>query len=560
MSFMRIGMAISAVFLVTNGAVAAGGDPDHYGWVSILPPLVAIAMALITRQVIPSLFLGIFTGAWALNGFTLVGFGLGFLEVAQKYIKNALSDPDHAAIIIFSLMIGGTVGVVNRNGGMAGIVNSIIGWISNPQRAQVGTATMGLAIFFDDYANTLVVGNTMRSVTDKMKVSREKLAYLVDSTAAPVACIALVTTWVGFELGLIGDAIKPLGISETPYSIFLNSIAYAFYPILALFFVYVVASTGKDFGPMYKAEAAARAGQMKATESTQNADMEAVMPESHIEPKALNAAIPIGALVITVLVSLYFTGYANVLSDGKIPVDDITLKDIIGAADSYKALMWSTLVSSVIAIGMSVGRKVLTMEGALNAWVSGAKGMMMAFMILVMAWALAATTNDLGTANYLVSALSGEMPYQIIPTLVFLLAAITAFSTGTSWGTMGILMPLVVPLAFAFIQVGTGDGAAVDASKMHIVYSSVACVLAGAVWGDHCSPISDTTILSSLASGCDHIEHVRTQMPYALTVGAAAVFLGTLPAGYGMPWWLGLSVGAGLLYGLMQLVGKKQTA
>ena len=557
MSMKYVWLVILAVMTITAGASAAEGAGDgtiaHFGIISLLPPFVAIATALITRQVIPALFLGIFTGAWALNGFSLAGAWLALLDVAQVYIIDALANPDHAAIIIFTLMIAGTVGVVNRNGGMLGIVEGITSWISTPKRAQVGTASMGLAIFFDDYANTLVVGNTMRPVTDRMRVSREKLAYIVDSTAAPVACIALVTTWVGFEVGLIGDALDKLGMDAQPYLIFLNSIAYAFYPIMALLFVYMVALSGRDFGPMYAAEHRARNGHASQAATSKTIDQADMEPEDHVEPKALNAVLPIGVLIVTVIASLAVTGYAAVLADGKIAVDDISLKDIIGNADSYKALIWASLIGSLFAIGLSVFRRTLNVEEALGAWMSGAKSMMVALTILIMAWALAATSEGLGTDKYLVSALSGELPFEIIPTLVFLLAAVTAFATGTSWGAMGILMPLVVPLAFAFIQ---GD-AGIDTSKMHIVYSSVACVLAGAVWGDHCSPISDTTILSSLASGCNHIEHVRTQMPYALLVGGTAILFGTLPAGYGMPWWLGMIIGPLVLFAMLRLLGRK---
>ena len=177
-------------------------------WISIIPPLVAILLALLLRQVIPALFAGIWLGAWAINGFTLTGLWLGLLQSFQKHILNALADADHAAVILFSLMIGGTVGIISRNGGMQGIVNLIVTWADDARRASLATATMGLAVFFDDYANTLEVGNTMRPVTDSMNISRAKLAYIVDSTAAPVACIAFVTTWIGYEVGLIGDALS----------------------------------------------------------------------------------------------------------------------------------------------------------------------------------------------------------------------------------------------------------------------------------------------------------------------------------------------------------------
>ena len=228
-------------------------------WISILPPLFAIVLALYLRQVIPALFMGVWLGAWAINGFTLPGLWQGLLESFQQHILAAVADADNAAVVLFSLMIGGTVGIISRNGGMQGIVNLIVTWASDARRACLATATMGLAIFFDDYANTLVVGNTMRPVTDSMKISRAKLAYIVDSTAAPVATIAFVTTWIGYQVGLIGESLSYIpDLDSEAYLLFLSTIPYNFYPLLAIAFVFMIALSGRDFGPMAKAEKFAR--------------------------------------------------------------------------------------------------------------------------------------------------------------------------------------------------------------------------------------------------------------------------------------------------------------
>jgi len=549
-----IAILIAATLLAGFPVGAAGTAAEaavDYGWLSILPPMLAIAFALIFRQVIPSLVLGIWVGAWTLYGFSPSGALQATLDIGQVYALDALADEGHAAIILFSIFIGGAVAVVTRNGGMAGIVEAIIGWISNRQRAQLGTAGMGLAIFFDDYANTMVVGNTMRPVTDRMKVSREKLAYLVDSTAAPLACVAFITTWVGFMVGLIGDNISELDPTAQPYLMYLSSVQYSFYPILALFFVGLVAWSGKDFGPMLTAEAKMLETSGGDGETSEVKLDDEFVPKTGVQPQARNAIIPIGVLILGVFASLYYTGMQSITEAGEIPLDAIALRDIIGAADSYKALMWASFLGSLVAIIISVGGKTLSLEEAVEAWMGGAKAMVAACAILVLAWGLSAVTDSLGTSTYLVAFLGDDLPVALLPALVFILAAITAFSTGTSWGAMGILMPLVLPLAYTFIS---QDGA-VDQSQIHIVYSSIACVLAGAVWGDHCSPISDTTVLSSLASGCNHIEHVRTQMPYALLVGAVALGTGTIPAAFGVPWWLCLIVGAGILYMVMRLAG-----
>ncbi len=532
--------------LVRDGSVVASRDAQVIpGWISVLPPVIAIAVALLFKQVIPALFLGVWIGAWAALGIDLSGLWGGLLETFQVYVLDALANPDHAAIILFSLMIGGMVGIVSRNGGMQGVVNYIVRWADSARDGQIATGVLGLVIFFDDYANTLVVGNTMRSVTDKLRISREKLAYLVDSTAAPVACLAFVTTWIGYEVGLIGTAVAGIdGFDESAYSVFLQSILYSFYPIFAVFFVFNVAWSPKEFGPMLRAERRARrTGQVlspgaKVDEAAAKGEELGAKPG--VPHRAFNAIAPVLVLVVSVLVGLYVTGEGD------------TLRDRIGSADSYRSLMWGSLLGVVIAAALSVSQRVLNLNETIDAWYAGLKSMLYAMIILVLAWALSDVTNVLHTADYLVSVLGESLPAGVIPALVFLIAAATAFATGTSWGTMGILMPLVVPLAWAVLEL---NGMA-DPEHYYVIYSSVSCVLAGAVWGDHCSPISDTTILSSMASGCDHIDHVRTQLPYAMLVGVVAIGLGTLPTGFGFPWWISMLVGLAVLFVGLRVLGQ----
>lgn len=515
------------------------------GWLSILPPVIVIAIALVTKRVIPSLFLGIWVGAIFAIGFSFYGVGMGLLDAFEVYIKNAVTDGDHASIMLFTFMIGGMVGIVSKNGGMQGIVEIIARWAQTPKRGQLSTAFIGFAIFFDDYANTLVVGKTMRPVLDRLRVSREKLAYLVDSTAAPVATVAFVTTWIGFQVGLIGDAVGQIdGYDEAAYSIFLNSLPYSFYPWMAIVFVLAVALMGRDFGPMYKAEVRARStGQVASPnakiESTKHST-DALKFKEDQPLRAINALLPIIVLVGGVVVGLFVTGEGS------------NLRDIIGSADSYKSLMWASLAAVLTAAVLSIVQRILTLEEVVESWFAGLRAMLFAMIILIMAWALSDITNVLHTADYLVSVLGSTIPVGTLPTLVFILAALTAFSTGSSWSTMGILMPLVIPLIWAVLL--ANDMA--DPAHYYIVYATASCVLGGAVLGDHCSPISDTTILSSMASSCDHIDHVRTQLPYALTVGTVSILLGTLPAGFGFPWWISMALGIGVLLTTLRFVGK----
>jgi len=543
-------MALLASPAALAAETAAETVPGAATWISIAPPLLAIFLALVLRQVIPALFAGVWLGAWAINGFTLAGLWGGLLDSFQRYILAALADSDHAAVILFSLMIGGTVGIISRNGGMQGIVEKIVRWADSARHACLATATMGVAVFFDDYANTLVVGNTMRPVADSMRVSRAKLAYIVDSTAAPVTCIALVTTWIGYEVGLIGEAVSYIPDLDTPaYLLFLNTIPYSFYPLLAILFVFMIAASGRDFGPMLDAERRARRDGVEdgsPGDSSLAADCEPIDPAENKPHRAINAVLPILVLVVGVVGGLYVTGREAM------GTDSATLHDIIGAADSYKSLMWGSLLGMLTAVALTLLQRILTLEETVDAWYRGLRSMIYAMIILTLAWSLGNITDQLQTADFLVSILGDTLPPQWLPFLVFVIAAFTAFATGSSWGSMGILVPLVVPLTWAVMQINGMSGP----EHMHLLYSSIASVLAGSVWGDHCSPISDTTILSSMASGCDHIEHVRTQLPYALIVGVAALFVGSLPVAYGLPWWLGLVGAAALLYFLLRTLGR----
>ncbi len=514
------------------------------GWVSLMPAFLAIAVALLLRNVVPALVLGLWLGSMALQEFSLPGAGKGLLDVFAVFIINALYDTDRVAIILFTMMIGGMVGIITRNGGMASIVRVVVSKAKTAVGGQVSVWLMGLMIFFDDYANTLVVGNTARPITDHLKISREKLAYIVDSTAAPVVCLFLITTWIGYQVSLIDQAKADIDAlsGTTAYSLFLHSIPYSFYPILAIVFVLAVAITGRDMGPMYKAEVRARRGTVRPERAEELPSMDADKLEAKpdVPMRAVNAFLPIMVLVGALGAGVIITGEGE------------TLTEIVGSANPYLSMMWASFVGALVAAAMSVGQKILSAHETVDAWYGGARATLFGMIVLVLAWSMSDITADLNAKGYLISILGDTLPAALVPAVVFVLAAVTAFATGTSWGTMGILLPLVLPLTWAVMSVG---GVA-DASGMHIMHSSIACVLAGAVWGDHCSPISDTTVLSSIASGCDHIEHVRTQMPYALIVGTVAIAIGTIPGGYGMPPWISLVVGAVLLVGVLRFFGR----
>ena len=508
---------VTLELIATDQVLAAAEVPVIPAWISILPPLVAIGMALLLRSVLPALMLGIWLGAWALEGMTLKGFFYGLFSSFEVYVVNAVADRDHVTIMLFTFMIAGMVGIISRNGGMNGIVELIIKGANSAKRGQLAVWSLGLLIFFDDYSNTLVVGNTSRSITDRLRISREKLAYLVDSTAAPIATVALVTTWIGYQVSLIGDAIAPLeDLNTSAYSLFLNSVLYSFYPFMAILLVVLVITTGREFGPMLTAERRARSTGITAppvkTKVGQD-DEAALAMKPGMPPRAVNALIPVAVMVIGILAGLYITGEGD------------SIADIVGSANSYRALMWASLLSAFTAVLMTAAQRLLTLDEIVDAWVSGARFTFLAMIILVLAWSMSEISQELHTAAFLIASLGDSLPAEALPATVFVLAAFTAFSTGSSWGAMGILLPLVLPLTWAIM----GNHGLTDPHYHYLLHASISGVLAGAVWGDHCSPISDTTVLSSLSAGCDHIEHVRTQLPYALLAGAAALLFGTLP-------------------------------
>jgi len=546
-------------------------------WLSILPPLIAIGLALLFKEVIISLFAGVWVGAFIAGGLRFEGFlGLlkALLQTVEKYILNALNDGGHLSVIIFSLLIGGMVAIISRNGGMAGVVDRLTKYATTPKSAQFITWLLGVGIFFDDYANTLIVGNTMRAVTDKYRISREKLAYIVDSTAAPVASVAFITTWIGAELGYIGDGIKGVEAfaDTTPYAIFLESLKYSFYPVLTLGFILFIVLSKRDFGTMLRAERRARTtGQVKAPHggAEEVVETEDLSPVKNAPLRSRNAVIPVLTVVFMTIIGLLDTGLGSVYGGlDNPPVTDGwgatwgameggffgKLGEVIGAADSYVALLWASISGVVMAVILTVSQRIMSIGQTMESMTAGFKAMFSAVMILTLAWALALTTEDLHTATFLVDLLGDSLNPYFIPPIIFVLAALVSFSTGSSWSTMAILYPIAIPLTWAVAQGADWDLAA----SQGLLYNVISIVLAASVLGDHCSPISDTTILSSLASDCNHIDHVRTQLPYALTVGVTALVLGFMATVLGGGWLLCtllMAVGLVLLYGVVRWRG-----
>ncbi|RMF73012.1 MAG: Na+/H+ antiporter NhaC family protein [Acidobacteria bacterium] len=535
---------------------------------AFVPPLLAIALALAFRQVLPALVIGVLAGALIRGGFAPLDAVLRMLDFD---LVRALAEPGdatkgHLKIALFTIMLGGMVGLISRSGGAAGLVRAVGRWARGRRSGQLAAWFAGLLVFFDDYANTLVVGPSLRPLTDRLRISREKLAFIVDATAAPVASVAIISTWIGYEVGLIGDAIGQTSLAGTdPYGVFLASLPYRFYAWLMLGFVALVALTGRDFGAMHRAEQrAARTGAALRPGSQPLARTDALEND---EPAPARQALwlalgPIATLTGVTFLSLWLTGRASLAAAGEPAGTEPVLAvltslrrvgEVLGAASSFDALLYGAAGGVFVALVVALALRRLSLDGGARAFVDGCAAMTMGVMILTLAWMIGGVCRDLGTAEAAVRVIGDGLPVRLIPAAVFVVAGAVSFATGSSWTTMAVLVPVALPLAD---RLGTAAGLSGDGLERLIV-AAVGSVLTGAVWGDHCSPLSDTTVMSSFASGCDHVDHVRTQIPYALAVGAVGLLVGDLAVGFGVPPVLGLALGLALLAGLLVWRGRR---
>ncbi len=511
-----LGLAASGVL-----ALPPGGPPSLW---ALLPAVLAIVLALVTHQVVISLVGGIVVGLMQLSG-DWHAFPKGL-----DLLVTVLTDADKMKVILFTLLIGGMVGVVQAGGGSKGIVEFVRRFARTRRSGAMSTWVLGMLVFFDDYASTLLVGTTMRPVTDALRISREKLSYIVDSTAAPIASVALVSSWIGYEVSTMGEAMKAAGIEAVPYQVFLDGIPARFYPILALYFVGLVALSRKDFGPMLQAEKRAYVSGQVLREGASPLVDDAVareMEEQHdAPPRAQVAVVSVGVLVGTVLLVLFAKGQDA----------------------SYDALLYGAGAAGLCSVLYTTALSALSVTAAIEAFVGGIRAMTMAVLVLVLAWCIGKVMGDLRAGAAVADLVGTALPGWSLPTVTFFLAALMALSTGTSWGTMAILFPIIIPVLAAHQA---------DPAFANMLIGTTSAVLAGAVFGDHCSPISDTTVLSSIAAASDHMDHTRTQMPYALFVGAFSVLFGTLPVGLGLHPGACLVLAGGGLTAVFWFIGRR---
>lgn len=478
-------------------------EPFNAGWLSVIPPIVAIALALITKEVLSSLVLGILTGTLIYTIGTDGNVLMGTLETAFTVMGKKVD----FNILIFCSLLGALVYVVAMSGGTKAYGKWAVSKIKGRRSALGATAGLGILIFIDDYFNCLTVGTVMRPICDSYKISRAKLAYLIDSTAAPVCIIAPVSSWAA----AVGSSLKDVSGFESDMAAFVASIPWNFYALLCLLLVFFIVLTGLDFGPMRNSEERAQRGEVASTSMATSAEP----PKSNPRGRVLDMIVPIFALIIfAVLALMYSGGYWG--ADAAYH----TFAASMGNASAAPALVWASFGALGVAFLMYVPRGLVPFGDFMSGLVEGMKLMLPANIILVLAWTLSGVCRDLLQTPLFVQSIvtTGGADWSVfLPAMIFVIAAFLSFSTGTAWGTFGILLPIVVPV--------------VQQIDPTLTIVGLSATLAGSVFGDHCSPISDTTILSSAGSGCNHIEHVSTQLPYSLLVAASA-FIGYVVAGF----------------------------
>ncbi|WP_298061706.1 Na+/H+ antiporter NhaC family protein [uncultured Campylobacter sp.] len=537
-------------------------NSELYGVLTLIPPVAAIVLAFITKDVILSLFLGVLSGTFLIGMVdqNIAASALfAFTDLCSRMVKS-MADTWNAGILLQVMCIGGLIALVTKSGGTKALALWLSKHADTPVLGQIYTWLMGIVIFFDDYANALIVGPIMRPLMDKFKISRAKFAFIIDATAAPITGIAVISTWVGVEISAIKEAYSQIGVENiNAFTVFVETIPYRFYNIFMIFFVVATAVMSREFGSMYRAEIASRGGKSGAAEfKIKNLEDQIFVPKEGVVLRKLNAIIPLGAMIVLSVIGFYFNGYSSLEGEAleavkAAPLSFTSIRTAFSAADASVVLFQSALFSSIIAVALGIAQKIYGVKEAIEVWVGGWKSMLNTVIILLFAWSLSSVIKELGTSRYLVELLSDATPRFALAIVIFVLSSFISFSTGTSFGTMGIVTPLAVPLAHA-----VGQKYGLSGEEFHVFMCvNISAVLTGAIFGDHCSPISDTTILSSMGAGCDHIEHVSTQMTYALVVCGISIVCGYLPAGFGLSVWGCLILGIAAIILLLRVVGKR---
>jgi len=501
----------------------------EFGIISIVPPVVAIILAIWTKKVIPSLAIGIWVGA------IIFSQSLG-IATATDWMMETLADPWYLYLAGFMILLGPGIALLYRAGGTLAISNWAAKKLKNERQVGILTWILGMLFFVSDYGNSAVVGTTMKDISGKYRMSKEKLSYILDSTAAPVATFTL-SDWMAYQLGMVAIGLEAAGITDIadpPFQAYLQSIPFNLYCLLAVVMVGIIVISRRDYGEMLDAEHRSwTTGQLIREDGEPLQQIEEYIKDpKETRPLVITFILPLLSLVIVTLIGVFLTGRA--------PGRDIV--DIFGSAEWVKSLFWGAM--AMIGMGMLLNRGlgIMDFDEIMDTFKNGLSVMLNAVTIIILAWTIGTVTDRLGTADYVVSISEGLIGPVSLPIVVLLAAAFIAFSTGTSWGTMAIITPIAIPLAWEI----TGD--------LTMVYAMIGVVFSGAIFGDHSSPISDTTVLASTFTGSDHVDHVRTQIYYAVTVILVSMLLLLIYGLTSISIFILIPIGVLLLIGLVYLL------
>jgi Na+/H+ antiporter NhaC len=540
--------------------------------------VVAILLTIITREVVAALFVGVVMGAFMYvpclaagapfhdSHFLIAGVRL----LTENYIIGQLHEApsqnfNRIKVLVFTFLVAFTIGVIARNGGTAGMVKVVVGESTSPRRGALTAWLAGLVVFFDDYANCMIVGPTMRKVFDRLKLSRAKLAYIIDATASPDASLALIGTWIGAVLGYIQTGLDPIakagapafllnadGNFMKPMQAFIYSLPYRFYPIFTIILVFLIALSGRDFGPMRKSENRA----LSRLDPDRPVDKGAAASADSARPTWWLGFFPVAVLVLVTIIVLFATGLATASGQDALARSELAWWEkgaaIVGSADSYISILYGSLLASIVAVVLTLFGRTCSLRDAMDAGLTSMGHTVAPLVILVLAWGLSQAEQDLMLGQVLTAKMQAlHFPPQWLPLAIFMVAASVSFATGTSWGTMGILCPITIPMAANLA------GGLEPAGALTLFYASVGSVLGGAIFGDHCSPLSSTTVLSSIGADCSVMEHFWTQMPYGVVTALVGMGFGeVLCSVYKQPWYYGLAGGSAMLLLIVYAFGR----
>lgn len=538
---------------------------DGFGLWSLVPPLLAIVLAIVSRRPIPALFLGVWSGGviytfgdslavataatggvvgidWLIGG--TIALLWGFAQSVQWIAEAIGDDVFHAQILLFTILLGSGVALIWQLGGSIAVRDAVADRLDTQRKVGLTAWALGMLLFFDDYANTAIVGSVMKDLSDQLRISREKLSYIVDSTAAPVATLGL-SNWVAFQIGMVQEGYELAGIAEeapSAFGTYVQSIPYNIYSIFAIVMVGLIVYTGRDFGEMLTAEhRSIRTGQLNREDATPMQAIENELGEPLSDKPMLRSfAIPVVSLVVVSIVGAFVSGYTP----------EAGIIEILEGADWGAALLWGAFAMVFSALAVGFYHRIFSLKSGIEGVIDGFSIMLTAVTILVLAWAISAVAEVLGTGEYVAGIAEGVVSPELLPVVVLITAAFIAFSMGSSWATMGVLTPIAIAVAWEL------------SNSFELMPVIVGAVFSGAIFGDHTSPISDTTVLSATFTGADLIDHVRTQIYYAGTVGLVAAicyllygYLNLSPLVF-LP--IGLLLLVGLVYGFSELDARRK--